>query len=474
MDDVRVNRELVAHFKKRLAEMEWPMESVWLEQDVQRILVRQMQYGFKYNVEKAHALVAELQKEKLELEERLHETFKPFYKRDGGKSFVPKRDNAKMGYTAGAPMTKVKLTDFNPGSRDHIADRLIKLYGWEPEEFTPAGKPKVDETTLGKLEFAEARLCAEYFTVNKKLGQIAEGAQAQLNNVREDGRIHGYVNHNGAVTGRMTHSSPNVAQTDKDARIRALYEAAEGMVLVGCDADSLELRCLAHRLAIYDKGEYVDVILKGSKEDGTDMHTRNQKATGLNVRNNAKTLFYAWAYGAGDLKLGTVVYSDWPEEKRDRFNARYKGEARKRKLIMIGARVRDQLVSGINGMDRLIKKVKDKAKNPGFLRGLDGRRVVLRSQHAALNTLLQGDGALVMKKALVILDGELHKTLQPGVDYEFVANVHDEWQIEVRECHAKYVGMEAADAIRKAGEAFGFRCPLAGDYDIGTNWSETH
>lgn len=473
MDDVRVNAELVKHMKRRLEEMEWPMESVQLEQDVQTILVRQMQHGWKYDVDAAHKLVAELQKEKLDLEERLHETFKPFYKKDG-KTFTPKRDNAKMGYTADAPMSKVKLTDFNPGSRDHIADRLIKQFGWEPEEFTPAGKPKVDETVLGKLDFPEAKLCAEYFTVGKMLGQVADGAQAQLNNVDPDGRIRGYVNHNGAVTGRMTHSKPNIAQTDKDPRVRGLYITEDGYVLVGCDADSLELRCLAHRLALFDKGAYVKVILTGNKADGTDMHTRNQKAVGLNDRDSAKTIFYAWAYGAGDYKLGTVVYNDWPEEKRERFNARFQGEARKRKLVTIGAKARARLVAGIDGMEKLIKKVKGKVNNPGYLKGLDGRRVILRSQHAALNTLLQGDGALVMKKALVLLDRELRKTLVPGVDYEFVGNIHDEWQIESKECHAEFIGKTASQSIADAGEDLGFRCPLAGDYDVGRNWSETH
>lgn len=473
LQDCVVNAQLVRHMKKRLAEMKWPALSVELEHDVQTILVRQMQHGWLYDLAAAHRLTATLQKEKLELEDRLHETFKPFFKRD--KQFTPKRDNAKMGYIAGATVTKVKLTDFNPGSRDHIADRLIKQFGWEPEEFTPAGKPKVDETVLGKLDFPEAKLCAEYFTVTKMLGQVADGRQSQLANVEADGRIHGYVNHNGAVTGRMTHSSPNVSQTDADARVRSLYIVPEGKKLVGCDADSLELRCLAHRLAVYDKGAYVQVILAGRKEDGTDMHTRNQQATGLNDRNSAKTLFYAWAYGAGDYKLGTIVYDDWPEDKRDRFNARFKGEARKRKIIMIGARVRDQLVAGIDGMSKLIKAVKKRVGNPGYLKGLDGRRVVLRSKHAALNTLLQGDGALIMKKALVILDNQLQADgLIPGSEYEFVGNIHDEWQIEVDEDLADSVGQKAAASIAQAGEFFGFRCPLAGDYDVGTNWSETH
>ncbi len=497
MQDVRVNVLLVERFKLRLAETGVPAECVLMEHDVARIVSRQSRYGWKYDKAAAEALTAELQKEMISLEEELENTFRPFYKRNGKlatykrtcKRFVVndagahtrtyKGEEQRGWYSyeeQGAQRTPIKLTDFNPGSRDHIAMRLTALHGWQPSEFTPKGKPKVDESILGELEYPEAKLLAKYFTVDKMLGQVATGDKAQLKMLNEEtGRIHGRVTTNGAVTGRMTHSNPNVAQTDKDPRVRALYIVEAGKKLVGCDADSLELRCLAHRLARYDGGEYIKVVLDGNKDDGTDMHTRNQQAVGMNERNNAKTLFYAWAYGAGDLKLGTTMYLDWPEDKQARFNSRFSGEARKKRLIQIGQRARSALVAGINGMETLIKKVKGKVNSPGYLRGLDGRRVVLRSAHAALNTLLQGDGALVMKKALVLLDAKLQEVGHvPGRHYEFVGNIHDEWQIEVDEDRAVEVGTLAAASIQEAGEFFKFRCPLAGDYDVGDNWSQTH
>ncbi|KKK66532.1 hypothetical protein LCGC14_2963140, partial [marine sediment metagenome] len=126
------------------------------------------------------------------------------------------------------------------------------------------------------------------------------------------------------------------------------------------------------------------------------------------------------------------MHDDWPEEKQDRFNGRYEGEERKRKLVLIGQRARATLIQSIPGLDTLIRKVKSKAKSPGFVKGLDGRRIMCRSQHAALNTLLQGAGAIIMKKALVILDDALIAAgLTPGVEYEYVGNIHDEFQIEV-------------------------------------------
>lgn len=480
MQDVRVNVTLVQHMKRRLEEMGGWDEAVQLEHDVNRILTRQMQYGWLYDVEAAKKLTAELQKEVIALEDKLRETFAPFYKRDGKmkcfkKNMVRKVRGKDYKEWCSGEYQPVKLTQFNPGSRDHIADRLTALYGWEPDEFTPEGKPKVDETTLGKLDFPEAKLCAEYFKVSKMLGQVADGAKSQLHLVDDDNRMRGYVCHNGAVTGRMTHSGPNVAQTDKDPRVRSLYIAGPGKKIVGCDADGLEGRCKSHYLARFDKGAFIKTILEGRKEDGTDLHSRNRDAVGLRSRDNAKTIYYAWMYGAGDPKLGSTVYDDWPDDKKARFNAKFKGEARIKRLALIGRKARGKLVAGITGMEALIKAVKDKAKSPGYVRGLDGRRIVIRSQHAALNTLLQGAGAIIMKKALVMCDDALQGAgLVPGVDYEFVGNIHDELQIECEERHADYIGQAAAESIENAGKHFGFRCPLAGNYDVGDNWSETH
>lgn len=80
-----------------------------------------------------------------------------------------------------------------------------------------------------------------------------------------------------------------------------------------------------------------------------------------------------------------------------------------------------------------------------------------------------------MKKALCILDDKLQEIgYTPGDEYEFVGNIHDEFQIV---CHidcAHSVGEHAVDSIREAGEYFNFKCPLDGEYKIGANWSETH
>src|SRR5690606_22039398 len=120
----------------------------------------------------------------------------------------------------------------------------------------------------------------------------------------------------------------NVAQTPRvgtpyGADCRACFVASPGYVLVGCDAEGLELRMLAHYMAPYDGGAYVEAVVNGRKEDETDVHNVNKRAAGLNKRDSAKTFIYALIYGAGDYKLGEIVYSDFTDEQRAKFNRKY-------------------------------------------------------------------------------------------------------------------------------------------------------
>jgi DNA polymerase-1 len=490
MQDVRTNVDICAHFDSK----QYSEEAIEIECRVAEIIQRQVQYGVLFDVEAAQRLVAKLQIRKLELEQKLRDTFQPWFRREGA-DVTPKRSQRrtveatgpygedwswKAEYVAGAPYTKVKLIDFNPASRDHIADRMTKLFGWEPTEYTAKGRPQVDEETLGSLTFPEAKLCVEYLTVDKRLGQLAEGKEAWLKAVGPDGRIHGQVNTMGAVTGRMSHYRPNLGQVPRVSspygpECRALFIVPKGKKLVGCDAEGLELREQGHYQARFDDGEFVRITLDGRKEDGTDMHSRSQKALKFNSRDNTKTFWYAQSYGAQGYMLGTVVLADMTPDRRDRFYDKYPpGKKRKSAIGKLGNDAKVRLVSGFKGLEDLITSVQ-KAAQRGYLVSHDGRKIHIRSPHAALNTLLQGGGAVVMKKAQVMLDDTLQDSgLVPGIDYEFVLTVHDEWQLEVEERHAEFVGREAAAAIRRAGEFFKLRCPLAGSYQVGDNWRDTH
>jgi DNA polymerase-1 len=452
--------------------------AVELEHSIAPILGRQVRYGFLFNQKKADMLERELLETRQRLADELAVAFPPRVIRE---ERIPKRSNKTKGWIKGEPYIKETRVVFKPTSRDHIADRLIRKYGWKPKEFTDNGKPKVDEDILSPLKYPEIPLLLKFLTVQKRYGQLAspppkilkngqaskakKKSEAWRDHVKADGRVHGRVNQNAAVTGRMTHSNPNMAQvpsvqSDKEGNLlhgleggwgyecRELFYVPKGKKLVGADASGLELRCLAHFMARYDGGEYARILLEG------DIHAANQKAAGLPTRNNAKTFIYAFLYGAGDNKIGSIV-----------------GKGRQ-----AGAKLREKFLTGLPALAKLVKGVKKRANEQGYLRGLDGRKLHVRSDHAALNTLLQSAGALVMKKGLAILDETLQNVhgLVPGVNYEFVGNIHDEWQIEVDEEFAELVGKAAVAAITAAGDFFNFRCRLDGEYKIGSNWAETH
>jgi DNA polymerase-1 len=467
VQDVEATEALYEHLKK----FPRSADAIELEHAVRAIVSRQEIRGFSFDLDGAMQLTATLAKERLALETELKARFGWWWGRD--KGIVPKADNKRFHYTAGAAVTLVKQVYFNPGSRHHIARVLTKHFGWKPTSFTPTGEPEVNEEGLKTIVHPEAKSLIRFLMVEKRLGQLAEGKEALLKHVRA-GKIHGSVNTMGAVTGRMTHSSPNISQTPAcyspyGTEFRALFSAIHGWVLVGCDADALELRDLAHFMALYDGGAYTRTVLEGDKKKGTDMHSVNARALGLDPtkalrevltgRDVAKTWFYAFIYGAGDEKLGMIIT----------------GVRNPKKNRTIGKAARASFMKNLPAMGKLINAVKATAKKNGFLKGLDGRRLHCRSEHAALNTLLQSAGAVAMKKALVILDANLQAAgLKPGVDYEFVANAHDEWQIECRPEVAEQIGGLAVGAIRSAGEHFGFRCPLDGQFKVGRTWADTH
>ena len=262
--------------------------------------------------------------------------------------------------------------------------------------------------------------------------------------VEEDGRVHGFVIPNGAITGRMTHRNPNMAQVPSSnspygSQCRAVWSVPDGYKLVGIDASGLELRMLSHYM---DDEDYTNEVING------DIHTANQNLAGLESRSQAKTFIYALLYGAGDEKLGSVA-----------------GGGRS-----VGTRLRQSFFDNLPAFKSLKNRV-GSASERGYLKGLDGRKLFVRSEHAALNTLLQGAGAVVMKQALVLFDREIKKE---RLDAHFVANVHDEWQVEVLEKDAERVGQLGVEAIVAAGEHLDLKCPLDGEYNVGNNWSETH
>ena len=423
--DVEVLEKVYNALLKEKDQNGFSQDSIELEHQVAIIIAKQERNGFKFDLPAAMVLLAGLKDKMVSIETSLQSIFPPI---------VTERTSEKTG-----KRLKDDVEVFNPGSRQQIAKRLQEK-GWKPTKKTEKGQVIVDESTLAGVDIPEARAIAEYLLIQKRVAMV----ESWIESVSDDNRIHGKVITNGAVTGRMTHSTPNMAQvpsvgSEYGPECRSLFIVEKGYKLVGCDAASLELRMLAH----YMKDEqYAREIVEG------DIHTKNQTAAGLETRAQAKTFIYALLYGAGPAKIGKIVGGS---------------AAHGQKLI-------DTFLRNTPSLKRLRDKV-EKLSVQGSLPGLDGRRLFIRSSHAALNTLLQGAGAIVMKQALVLLDEQLRRY---KLDAKFVVNVHDEFQLEVKEEHAQRVGELAVDSIKKSGVVLGLRCPLDGEYKIGNNWSDTH
>lgn len=411
----------------------------------------------------------------------------------------------------GAPVVKIELKEFNPNSRQQIEDRLRVLYGWEPQDFTDSGAAKVDDEVLRELaeHIPLAETLAEIFFFKKRLGQVADGKNGWLKLVRLDGCIHGRVNVGGTVSGRATHAAPNISQVPgvnpvefKDHQqgldyieqwkdivdhngepmilsskwkekkgewsiqmrgreggygwdCRELFTVPKGYKLVGCDLSGIEFRCLGNLTFPFDDGEIIDVVLNG------DIHQRNADMAGIS-RSVAKRLLYAAMYGGGDAKLGSIVEP-------------FSSEARQR---MLGGQLRAKLMAAMPSLAQAIKEIKrEKRRNRGTIAGLDGRRLYVRSDHAALNLRLQSDGAMIAKKWLLIIDDLFYEEGWDhgvGLDYAMCSWSHDESQIAVREDLAERAAELMEAAAPMAGEYFGFKCPVAAESKIGMNWAETH
>jgi len=449
--DVQLNTEVLKELRKESKGFD--KQSIELEQRVSKIIKQQEVNGFKFDTQHALLLLAELREKKQSIEDEVHNTFKPKWVDDKLVTPYIKKDGdlSKRGLTDDEynrcittqnmnPFMRQQLVDFNLGSRKQIGEYLID-FGWKPDRFTPTGQPIVDEKTLSEItHIHEANLIAQFLLLQKRIAQIDSWIEA----TEEDERVHGFVIPNGAITGRMTHRNPNMAQVPSShspygKECRACWIVEDNNVLLGVDASGLEIRMLAHYM---NDEEYTNEILNG------DVHTANKELAKLESRDKAKTFIYALMYGAGDEKLGKVVGGSTADGKRAR-----------------------QYFFDNKPTFKSLRDRVQRASAKKYLKGLDGRKLYVRNQHSALNTLLQGAGAIVMKKALVTLDLKLRLN---SIDYKFVANIHDEWQIEVKENQADFAGRLAVDSIIKAGEHFKLRCPLDGEYKIGVNWSETH
>jgi len=427
IQDVHVAHDIYKYQQKWIADNKYE-KIVQLEFLASAVVAQQQSNGFGFNLKSAEKLQHDLLMFKATVEDEMRTIF-------------PDKITHRFSNKTGKQL-KDLVEPFNPGSRKQIAERLFDKYGWVAPK-TDNGNPNVDATILGQLDYPEAKKLVEYFDVQKLMGQVDDWVSRA--SYSRDNRIHGFVNVQGAATGRCTHSQPNVAQVSGDHRARELWIPHDGEVLLGSDLSGLELRMLAHYMAPHDHGAYADVILNG------DIHTHNQQKAGLPTRNNAKTFIYGFLYGAGDAKVGKIV-----------------GGSSKQ-----GAALKAKFLKELPALAKVKQDVEFQVAKRSSVQLVDGRLAPVRSAHAALNTLLQGSGAVVSKYWMILANNRLRERFGYNVVKQ-LAYVHDELQFSCPANIAEEAGKIITDAAIEAGKRLSILMPINAEYKIGNNWSETH
>lgn len=467
--DVQVTLALYHHL---IGDGKMPMRALDIEQQFQYLIDKQISRGILIDQKALWKNIDMLTPKKEEIFETLQNIFPPKIVKE---VFLPKRNDKTRGYVAGVEFIKEHKIEFNPHSDDHVRERLTAL-GWVPMNFTPTGKPKVSEEDIEGFDHPSVKILLEYKKVNNALTKLYTGKASWYSNIGNDGRVHGNVYPFGTVTRRCSHSSPNVTQLLKNDYFkgtslegictpRDICIATEGYSIVGCDASGLEARCLGEYTFPYDDGELANELING------DIHSKNLECINSVLapysidRKKAKTALYATMYGASARKVGASL--GFPSH---------------------GEKIRQALYEAMPSFGQLKKDVEDTAKQRGFIYSIDGGTVPIErgQDYIALNYLLQGCGAIVMKQAYINLYNLLtEKGWVWGREYAIIMYNHDEFQAEVSFGNEDEFGKAAVEAIKQAGVDLNMHLELDGAYEIGgrndregkfrpNNWAGTH
>ena len=530
----------------------WSPRSVKLEADMWQLCLDIEANGFGYNLEQAIELTSKLKTRQSELEAELKEVFGAWWQplddpekgiypaknysevrkdlpdvtirrfsEKTGKELKPYVGPPKAHYSTDSAFVRIKWTEFNPKSRQHLGDRLQAVFGWVPTEFGGAkgDQAKVDETTIKAIpttvipETLKASIL-EYLVVSKTLGQMADGRKSWNDLCAEDGAIHGRIDPLGTVSHRGAHNNPNLGQVPsvsvkevKDdagkvvskeviygwrggfgAECRSLFRPVrirEGWVQTGTDAAGLELRGLGHELFPYDGGEFARRV----STPGLDIHQAHADIAEIG-RGDAKTTIYLLIYGGGNLKLGEQLgvtdeevgkYADDPSAKsyvnwaKKNIKDFVIPDRRTMAMIAKGADIKKRLVGSITGLKELQADAAARGQKDGFLVALDGRKLTVRKAHASLNQLLLGGGSIICKKWLLEMRVVLaERGYLWDRDYRYMAWVHDEVQVEHRPGLEDVIRDASAEAMNRVAAYYDFRGELGTDSKSGLSWKDCH
>ena len=505
-NDVLMTEAVYNQYARHIDNPKWQL-SMWCEHMTAALCQKIHENGFYFNATLAKKRLAQMKERLSELEAIFAEAFPPELVPCNRVQYRLKLDGEPYANVSRAikqyPKTEVQdgvlvcydYKTFNPGS---TKDRIEKLWeaGWKPVEktdthykFSRNARRKAKE--LGPEEYKKKKEYFDYYgwkvnednletlpsTVDTGPRALAEwltlearkrSIEERLDNLDPDFRIRANYWHIGAWTHRKSHSNPNVAnisspwdtrkepkspveevKAEYDADMRRMF-AVESGYLVGTDAESIQLRVLAHYLK---NEEYVEAIVKGRKEDETDIHNLNRRALGLNdiTRDNAKTFIYAWLLGAGTAKVSRILGCSLSSAKK----------------------AVETFIENTTGLGELKRgRIRTDAER-GYFEGLDGRKVICSSDYLMLAGYLQNGESVIMKHANILWDKWV---TEEGIKFKQVNDVHDEWVTQVYDSEdaAWRVGELQNKSIEETGKKLGLFCPLSGETKVGFTWAEVH
>lgn len=511
VQDVLINRRIYEHFQRHIFDARWN-DAIRTEHRFQLLVNDLHTNGFGFNRSRAESLLRGVSQELEKLDTEILKAFPPrlelireIHPKVTKHGTLSKTDfrwvsDGDLSEFNGGPFSRCEWVPFNPSSHKQLID-VLSLAGWKPtdkttthiqlerdlsrqkwarekinpldiqEQYVKLNKLKkygwkINEenlATLPKNAPSPARSLAKRILLESRRRTLTEW----LGLVQDDNRIHGKFLGIGTWTHRMATQKPNMQnipnEYDEQQRVkylgkelRQLWQAPRNRLLVGVDAEGIQLRLLAHYI---DEAEFTHALVHGKKSDKTDPHSLNQRILGsvCKSRQAAKRFIYALILGAGLGKLAEILEcsDDEAQEALDRIMERYQGWSNLKRTVF-----------------------PNDAKK-GYIIGLDGRKVALpgdtpgERRHLAMSAYLQNGESICIKCAAIKFDPELKKIDERA---RLVNIVHDEYVIECSNSldKAKKIKRLVCDAIEETGRDLKLLCPLAGSGDVGLTWYDIH
>ncbi len=353
---------------------------------------------------------------------------------------------AQIDQTAGAPV--------NINSTRQLGQLLFEQLQLPAVKKTKTGY-STDEETLSQIASLHpvARQILDYRSDAKLKSTYVDNLLLMADDAD---RVHSYLDQTGTVTGRLSSSAPNLqnipVRTDKGRQLRRAFIAEKGHVLLSVDYSQIDLRVLAH--------ESKDPALVQAFLDGGDIHTQTAaQIFGVmplmvtdQMRSGAKAVNFGIIYGQGPMGLSQALNISLREAKE----------------------YIDNYFKNFQGVRRWIDENVAKARKNGFVKTMFGHVRYLPefnmgvgsmasfAQRAAINTIVQGGSADIIKKAMV----DIFQTLR-HTRVKMIMQVHDELIFEVPENELDIYVSSIKNQMQNAVKLI---VPLVVSAKAGPNW----